>query len=395
MLTATQIKNLKFTGKPSKHFDEKGLFLLINSPNSRVWRLKYRFDGKEKQLSLGTYPEISLQMARDRRFDARRLVATGIDPSAERKAKKEVKSGQVANSFEVIARERHAKFSANWKSSHSDKIIRRLERDIFPWLGAKPIAEITAPELLTVLRRIEGRGSLETAHRAQQNCSQVFRYAIATGRAERDPARDLTGALPPTKEAHLASIIEPRALGELLRAINAYNGSSVVRSALQLAPLLFVRPGELRAAEWSEFNLELAEWRIPAEKMKMRVQHIVPLSRQAVMIFRDLAPMTGNGRFVFPSPRSNKRCLSDNALLAALRRMGFEQGSVTVHGFRSTASTFLNEHGWNRDAIERQLAHDERNGVRAAYNFAEYLPERKQMMQWWADRLDAVADTRT
>ncbi len=253
-----------------------------------------------------------------------------------------------------------------------------------------PIGQIKAPDLLACIRRTEGRGKIGTAHRALQVCGRVFRYAVATGRAERDPSGDLRGALPPKQEKHHASFTDPRSLAGLLRAIDAYEGSRVVRNALRLAPLVFVRPGELRAAEWKEFNLDAGEWRIGAERMKMRVQHIVPLSRQAIAILREIEPVTGAGRFVFPSPRTDKRPLSDNGMLAALRRMGYEQGVLTVHGFRSTASTLLNEQGWNRDAIERQLAHSERDGVRAAYNYAEYLPERRKMMQAWADYLDTL-----
>jgi integrase len=268
--------------------------------------------------------------------------------------------------------------------------MRRLEMDVFPWVGSRPVSQITAPELLSCLRRIESRGALDTAHRAHQNCSQVFRYAIATGRAERDPAADLRGALPPPAGGHFASTTEPSKIGALLRAIDGYEGTFVARCALRLAPLVFVRPGELRMAEWAEFHLDDAEWRIPAERMKARVQHIVPLSTQAVSILRDLHPFSGSGRFLFPSVRTPARPMSNNTLNAGLRRLGYTTDDQTAHGFRSMASTLLNEQGWNRDAIERQLAHGERDEVRAAYNYAQHLPERRKMMQAWADYLDGL-----
>lgn len=385
-LTDTSIRNSKPGSKPVKLFDGGGLFLLVNTAGARYWRLKYRIAGKEKLLSLGVYPDTSLKAARERRDEARKLIAAGIDPSAQRQAAKVA----AEDTFEAIAREWLAKFSPNWVQSHTDKIIRRMERDIFPWIGSKPVGAVTAPQLLAALRRVENRGALETAHRALQNCGQVFRYAISTGRAERDPAADLRGALPPVKEKHHASITEPTRIGELLRAMDGYEGTLISRSALQLAPLVFVRPGELRKAEWREFDLDGAEWRIPAERMKMRVQHVVPLSHQAVAILRELNPFTGNGRYVFPSVRSNTRPMSENTVLAALRRLGYDTSDMTGHGFRSMASTLLNEQGWNRDAIERQLAHAERNNVRAAYNYAEHLPERRRMMQAWADYLDGL-----
>jgi integrase len=390
MLTNAVISAAKPKQKQYKLSDGGGLFLLVHPSGGRWWRLKFRVQGSgkriEKLLSLGTYPEVSLKQARERREQARRDLANGIDLSAKRRSERDA----TGDSFEAIAREWLAKFSPKWAPGHADKLIRRLELYIFPWLGSRPILKITAPDLWSCLQRIESRGALETARRAQQLCGRVFRYAMATGRATNDPTRALLGALPTPKERHHASFTDPVKIGGLLRTIDSYEGSIVVRSALRLAPLVFVRPGELRAAEWTEIDFGKSEWRIKAERMKMRVQHIVPLSRQAVEILRDLQPLTGEGPFVFPSPLTNSRSLSDNALLAALRRMGYEQGVVTVHGFRSTASTLLNEHGWNRDAIERQLAHGERDGVRAAYNYAEHLPERRKMMQWWADYLQKL-----
>ena len=387
-LTDPAIRNAKPGDKVLKLFDEKGLYLLINPNGSRWWRLDYRFGGKRKTLSMGVYPETGLKDARAKRDEARKMLEKGIDPSQAKKAQKTSDSG--ADSFETIAREWHQKFSENWATTHSSKIIRRLELNVFPWIGKRPITDIKAPELLTVLRRIEERGAVDTAHRASQNCGQVFRYAIATGRAERDPVPDLRGALPPARETHHASIVDPKEIGSLLRAIDGYEGGLIVRCALRLAPLVFVRPGELRKAEWSEINWDKAEWTIPAQKMKMREKHIVPLSRQAIDVLREIQPLTGEGKYLFPSPRTSDRPMSDNAVLSALRRMGYTGDQMTGHGFRSMASTLLNEQGWNRDAIERQLAHAERDSIRAAYNYAEHMPERKRMMQSWADYLDQL-----
>ena len=376
--------------------DSGGLYVEVSPAGGKWWRWKYRFGGKEKRLSFGVYPDVSLKAAREKREAARQKLAAGIDPGEARKAGKLAQGG--ADSFEAIAREWHAKFSPNWVASHGDRIMRRFERDLFPWVGKRPMAEIKAPELLAVLRRIESRGAQETAHRAMQNCGQVFRYAVATGRAERDPTGDLRGALPPPKEKHHATIIDPKRIGELLRAIDGYEGFFATKCALRLAPLVFVRPGELRRAQWSEFDLDKGEWRIPAERMKMREQHIVPLSRQAVAILRELEPLTNRGieakpnatRYVFPGAQTRERPMSENAVLAALRRMGYAKEEMTGHGFRSMASTLRHERGWNQQAIERQLAHAERNAVSAAYNFAEHLPERRKMMQAWSDYLDGL-----
>jgi integrase len=386
MLTNAVISGAKPREKPFKLSDGGGLYLLVNPSGSRWWRFKFRVHGRENLLSLGIFPEVPLREARELRDEARRDLRKGIDPAAKRRTAR-MAGGET---FKAIAQEWFDKFSPNWVQSYSSKVIRRLEICVFPWIGKMPISQIKAPDLLSCLRRVEARGKLGTAHRALQVCGRVFRYAVATGRAERDPSGDLRGALPPKQEKHHASFTDPASLAGLLRAIDAYDGSAVVRNALRLAPMVFVRPGELRAAEWKEFNLDAGEWRIGAERMKMRVQHIVPLSRQAVAILHEMHPVTGAGRFVFPSPRTDTRPLSDNGMLAALRRMGFERGVLTVHGFRSTASTLLNEQGWNPDAIERQLAHSERDGVRAAYNYAEYLPERRKMMQFWSEYLDSL-----
>lgn len=390
-LTDTALRNAKPGARQVKLFDALGLFLIVAPAGGKWWRLKYRFEGREKLLSLGTYPDVSLKQARLKRDAARGQLANGIDPGANRKAARAAQADDQADGFEVVAREWFGKFAPVWSAGHADKIIRRLERDVFPWLGKKPIGGITAPELLQALRRVENRGAVETSHRALQNCSQIFRYAIATGRATRDPAADLRGAIPPSKGKHHASITEPQAIGELLRTIAGYQGSFITKCALRLAPLVFVRPGELRKAEWLEFNLETAEWRIPAARMKMRAQHIVPLSTQAIGILRELQPLTGRGRYVFPGARTNGRPMSENTVNAALRRLGYASEQMTGHGFRSMASTLLNEQGWHRDAIERQLAHAERDTVRAAYNYAEHLPERRRMMQAWADFLDGLA----
>jgi integrase len=388
-LTDTKVRTTKPTEKPQKLFDGGGLFLLVTPTGGRLWRFKYRFGGSEKLLSIGTYPETSLAEARQRRDQASALLANGIDPNETKKAQKAA-GNQETETFEIIAREWYAKFSPSWATSHAKTTIRRLELFIFPWLGARPVKTITAPELLAALRRIEAKGALETAHRVKQVCGQVFRYAIATGRAERDPSGDLRGAIPPASGKHMATITDPKEIAGLLRSIDDYRGGIVTRCALQLAPLVFVRPGELRQAEWSEFNLETAEWRIPAEKMKAGAVHIVPLSRQALYILREIHPLTGHGRYVFPSPRTDSRPMSSNAILSALRRMGYAKDEMSGHGFRSMASTLLNEQGWNQDAIERQLAHAERNSVRAAYNYAEFMPERKKMMQAWADYLEGI-----
>jgi integrase len=375
-------------GQQVKLADGGGLYLLIHPNGGKYWRMNYRFGNRQCTLALGVYPDVSLKKARERRDNARKQIADGIDPSAVKQAEKQAQ----ADSFEAIAKEWNAKRSRKVSSLYADKTMRRLERDIFPWLGRRPIKDIQAPDLLAALQRIEKRGAHETAHRTRSLCGEVFRYAIATGRAERDPSTDLRGALTPVKHKSMATITDPKNVGALLRAIADYSGAFVTRCALQLAPLLFVRPGELRYAEWSEIDLDALEWRIPAHKMKMKDKHIVPLSTQAVAILRELHPFTERGRYVFPSVRTPDRPMSDNTVNAALRRMGFEKSEIVGHGFRAMASTLLHEMGWQSDVIERQLAHAERNKVKAAYNHAQYLPERRKMMQAWADYLDALRD---
>ena len=389
-LTDIAIRRAKAANKPVKLYDGAGLYLIVNPNGSRWWRFRYLIAGKEKLISLGVYPEVTLKEARAKRDAERKKVAAGLDPGAMRKAEALSKVLQSENTFEAVAREWFSKREPLWSESHSIRVLRRLEQMLFPWIGARPVAEVSAAELLAVLRRIEARGAVETAHRVRQYASEILRYGIATLRVERDVAADLRGALAPTRSTSFASVRDPKAVGELLRTIETYKGSFVTRCALKLAPLTFVRPGELRKAEWFEFDLDAAEWRIPAERMKMKGAHIVPLSTQAVAILRELRPLTGDGRYLFPGARTKARCMSENTVLAALRRLGYGKGEMTGHGFRSMASTLLNEQGWHPDAIERQLAHVERNSVRAAYNHAQHLPERRRMMQSWADYLDSL-----
>lgn len=407
-LTDLEVKNAKVTGKPEKKSDGGGLFLLVQPDSVRIndkkkeeivrgakyWRLAYRFAGKQKTLALGVYPDVSLSEARERREEARKILANGADPSAVKKAQKAVVVALAENSFELVAREWFSKHAPNWKENHSSKIIARLEKDVFPWIGAMPIADIAAPALLAAIRRIEARGALETAHRALACCGQVFRYAVATGRAERDPTGDLRGALPPVKkEKHFAAITDPKKVGELMRDIDGYSGSYIVKSAFKLSPLLFVRPGELRKMEWAELDLDKAEWIIPAGKMKMGVTHIVPLARQAVEVLRGIHPLTGRSKYVFHGERDHDRPMSDNAIRSALRRMGWANDEMTPHGFRAMASTILDNMGYKQEWLERQLAHEEPNKIKAAYKreaWRMYLPERTTMMQAWADYLDKL-----
>ena len=386
-LSDTAIRNAKAGAKPTKLFDERGLFMIITPSGGKWWRLKYRFDNKEKLLSLGVYPDVGLKDARERRDIARKLLANSIDPGQNRKAQKATRQNRGANSFEVVTREWHGKFASNWSVDHGNRILRRFERNIFPWIGGLPIADVHAPELLTVVRRIESRGALDTAHRALGNCGQVFRYAVATGRAVRDPSGDLRGALPPVTGEHFAALTEPKQVAELLRTLEGYQGTFTVVCALRLAPLVFVRPGELRKAEWSSIDLDAAEWRYTATKTA--TPHIVPLATQAVAILRELYLLTGAGRFVFPGGRSSSRPMSDNAILAAMRRMDIAKDEMSGHGFRAMARTILDEVlGVRPDLIEHQLAHAVRDANGRAYNRTTHLPERRKMMQQWADYLD-------
>ncbi|MCH8261724.1 MAG: integrase arm-type DNA-binding domain-containing protein [Proteobacteria bacterium] len=388
-LTDTIIRNAKPTDKPRRMFDGGGLYLEISPKGGKWWRLKYRYHGKEKRISLGVYPDVSLKKARERREAARKLLADGVNPSDNRKAQKATQLEKAANSFGVVAREWHKKQSSTWSTRHSDGIIKRLERDVFPWLGDKAISDLTPIELLTTLRRVEERGALESAHRILGNCGQILRYAVATGRTDRDITSDLRGALPAVKTKHLSAITDPIKVGELLRAIDSYKGSMIVKCAMKLAPLVFVRPGELRQAKWEDIDLERAEWRFTVTKTN--TPHIVPLSRQSIEILKDIKPLTGKGLYVFPSQRSTKRPMSDNAVLVAFRTMGIYKEEMSGHGFRAMARTLLDEElGFRPDFIEHQLAHAVKDPNGRAYNRTSHIVERKKMMQEWADYLDKL-----
>jgi integrase len=383
-LTEGRLRSARPKAKPYKLRDGGGLYLLITPTGAKQWRLRYTLGGRESMVSLGTYPATSLKAARARRRSLHGALEAGRDPAAERRTER----ASSANTFESIAREWLGKQPFAPKTMK--KAVWTFEDLLFPYIGSRPVSALTAPELLGVLRRLERRGKHETAHRAKQRVGQVVRYAIATGRAERDPTTDLRGALAPVTVTNRAAVTDPREVAQLLRAIHGYRGHPIVEAAFKLAPLVFVRPGELRAAEWAEIDLDTAEWRIAAHRMKMRQQHLVPLSSQAVTVLRDIKPLTGRGRYVFPSPRTAERPLSENAITAALRRMGYTGDQMSWHGFRAMASTLLNETGYSPDIIELQLAHQERNEVRAAYNRAQRLEERRKMMQAWADYLDGL-----
>ena len=388
-LSDMKVQKAKSKDKPYTMFDGGGLFLIVTETGGKLWRFKYRFDGKEKKIALGAYPEISLLDARQRRDAARKQLANGMDPDEIRKMQKQT-TIQEMETFEAIAKEWHARFISGWSEKYAGTLMSRLELYVFPWIGKKPIAQIKVPELLSVLRRIESRGTLDTAKRVRIICGQVFRYAVQTGRAERDLTADFKGALPPPQRKHRAAITEPKKVGELLRAIDGYRGSFIVKCALKLAPLVFVRPGELRHAEWSEIDLENAEWNIPASKMKMKEPHLVPLCQQAIEILKELQKLTGAGRYVF-SGRTSERPMSDNAILAALRNMGYDKDEMSGHGFRALARTLLDEVLQIRvDFIEHQLAHAVRDPNGRAYNRTAHLAERKKMMQKWADYLDGL-----
>lgn len=399
-LTDVKVRNAKPGDKQQKLYDYDGMYLLVTTNGGKCWRLKYRYSGKEKVLALGTYPEISLAEAREKRDAARKLLSNDVDPGEIRKAQKAAKIVTSENSFEVVAREWHGRFISSWTEGHAVTILSRLERDVFPWIGGRPVGDVSAPELLMVLRRVESRGALETSHRIRTVCGQVFRYAVATGRAVRDPSADLRGALPPTTKRHHAAVTDPKEVAEILRAIDGYKGGLVVKCALKLAPLVFLRPGELRHAEWTEFDLEANEWNVPVERMKLlrRIKeerkgdkHLVPLSKQAVDILHELKPLTGTSKYVFPSSRSFSRPMSENAVLAALRRMGYDKDEMTGHGFRAMARTILDEVLQVRpDFIEHQLAHSVKDPNGRAYNRTAHLVERRKMMQTWADYLDGL-----
>ncbi len=389
-LSPMQVKNAKPQDKLYKMFDGGGLYLSVYPHGGKLWHMKIRQDnGKENILSFGKYPDVSLEQARQCREDARKLKASGINPVQAKKAQKAASQERSANSFEVVTREWFAKFSPNWTQDHGGRIMRRFERDIFPSFGAKPISEVTAPDLLAALRGIENRGRLETAHRARGNCAQVFRYAISTGRMTANPADALIGALPPIKKEHFAAITDPKQVAELLRMIDGYTGTFPVACALKIAPYVFVRPGELRAMQWADLDLDKGEWQYLVTKTD--TPHIVPLAGQVVSILRELHALTGRGRYVFPSARTGERPMSDNAILAALRRLGIPKDEMTGHGFRAMARTILDEVLHVRpDLIEHQLAHAVKDPNGRAYIRTTHLPERKKMMQQWADYLDKL-----
>jgi integrase len=393
-LSDPAVRNAKPSDKPYKLADRDGLYLLVNHAG-KYWRYDYRFQSKRKTLAFGVYPVRSLADAREDLDKARKLIANGSDPAAIKQAKKREEKRLAANTFEAVALEWHQKQSVKWVAKNTARVLSLLQRDIFPSIGSTPISQVTAGDLLRAIQKIEKRGNFETAHRAMQISGQIFRYAIATGRAQADLSLALKGALIPVNEKHHPSITDPRKIRDLLIAIEGYSGSFVTQSALRLAPLLFVRPGELRHAEWAEIDFNKAEWRIAAGKMKMKAVHLVPLCTQSLTILRKLQELTGEGRYVFPSVRSYSRPMSENTVNAALRRLGYDKDEMTGHGFRSMASTILHEQGWPHEAIERQLAHAERNKVSAAYNYAEHLPKRREMMQAWADYLDGLKTGRS
>ena len=390
-LTSLAVKQAQPAGKTKRLYDERGLYLEISPAGGKWWRLKYRFAGKEKRLSLGVYPDISLKEARAARDEARRLIAQGVDPSARRKEISRQRVVDAENSFEVVAREWFQKQAPIWSDIHQKNVISKLEKNIFPYLGHDTVAAISAPNLPRVLRKIEERGAIETAHRTLSICGQVFRYAIATARAERDVAADLKGALPPVKRKHLPAIVDPERLSALLLEIDGYSGTLPVQCALKLAPLVFLRPGELRKAKWSDINLDDATWSFIVRKTMTPL--IIPLARQSVEILRELEPVSGRHEYVFPNGRSPTRPMSENAVLAALRRLGIPKDEMCRHGFRATARTILDEQlGFRPELIEHQLAHKVRDPLGRAYNRTQFLEQRQNMMQVWADYLDDLRD---
>lgn len=402
-LTDLAIKAAKPTDKPKRLADAQGLYLEVAPSGGKWWRWKYRFDGKEKRLALGTYPDVALVAARRARDEARDLLRAGTDPGEVRKLEKAKKSRPTGSSFEAVAREWHGTKASGWAESHAATTLRRLEKDVCPWIGARPIADLDALELLVLLRRVEARGAIETTHRLREIIGQVFRFAIATGRASRNPAADLQGTIKTAPTRHHAAITNPNELAGLVRAMRAYRGSLVVRAALQLSALLFQRPGEIRGATWAEVDLDGALWTIPAARMKRSLDekangqpHLVPLAAQAVALLRELHALTGHrgpAGLVFPGERGQGRSLSENGVRTALRTMGYGNETMTPHGFRATARTILDEVLKERvEIIEAQLAHTVRDPLGRAYNRTTFLPERVAMMQRWADYLDELAD---
>jgi integrase len=390
MLTATAINNAKPKEKPYKLADEKGLYLFVQVGGGKLWRFDYRFDGKRKTLALGSYPDLSLADVRNKRDDARKLLANDTDPGETKKAAKASKIGALANSLEVVAREWAISYFTNKSASHKERTVRRLESYVFPWLGSKPISEITAPQILEVIKRIENLNKLETAHRTLQATSQVFRHAVQTGRALRDPTIDLRGALPAPVVKHMAAFTEPKEIAELLRAIDGFTGTFTVQTALKLSPLVFVRPSELRMAKWADIDLEANEWRYRVSKTN--TMHLVPLSTQAAKLLADLKGISGHGEYVFQNGHDPKKPMSPAAINASLKRMGYDtQQDITAHGFRAMARTILHER-LNIDPyiIEHQLAHKVPDALGAAYNRTKFIEQRTAMMQAWADYLDEL-----
>lgn len=398
-LTDVQIRTIKSSGKTQKHYDEGGLYLEVSPRGGKWWRLKYRVNKKENRMSLGIYPTVTLKEAREKRDEAKKLLSQGIDPSKDRQSKKEQLSE--AHTFEAIAMEWHEKFTkSEWSKSHSDNIFNRLRKNIFPFLGSLPIQQITAPDILKTFKKIETKGHLETLHRTLANCGEIFRYAIAIGKLENDPTYKLHEAFAQPIKKHFPTFLEPKDIQALLLSIDTYHGSFTIKCALQLAPLFFQRPGELRCAEWSEFNFEKREWQIPIHRMKRtrrdkeanpKEKHIVPLSTQSIAILQDLFTLTGKGKLVFPSERETNRSISDAALTSALRRMGYGKDEMQIHGFRAMARTMLVENlNCNPEWVERQLSHAVKGVHGSAYNRTTFLPERHKMMQAWADYLDRL-----
>ena len=399
-LTDTFAKNIKHTGTSAgdKHTDGGGMYMLVNAAG-KYWRMNYRFEAKRKTLALGVYPAVSLAKARQRRDKARELLADGIDPSVAKRHEQQATAVAAANTFELVAREFHKSKSDSWSTSYAAKWLRGLEKDLFPYLGALPLAIITAPLLLDALRRVEKRGAIESAHTLRQTAGQVFMYGVQTGRCERNPAPDLNGALKPVNVKHMAAILEPFKVGELLRAIQGYSGQPMTRAAMALSALLFQRPGNIRQMEWAWVNVDAAVLIIPSQDMKRRKHqkvngrpHLVPLAPQALAYLAELHPLTGRGRYVFPSLRTGERPLSDNTINAALRRMGFSQDEMSAHGFRATARTLMIERmpGISADVIEAQLAHGKSGPLGMAYDRAEFMEQRRVMMREWADYLDKL-----
>jgi len=391
-LTNTFVTQVKHSGKPTgdKHTDGDGMYLLVKA-SGKYWRMDYTHANKRKTLALGVYPAVSLAKARERRGEARKLLADGIDPSTAKREEKQAKAAEAANTFEAVARDWLVKTVANRAETTQTKVATWLEKDVYPAIGKMPIATIGPRDVLALVRKIEARSAFDSAHRIKQVCGQVFRFAVAGGMAERDVTADLKGALAAVPKRHFSAITEPRQAGDLMRSIYAYTGHPCTVAALKLTPLVFVRPGELRTAEWAEFDLDAAEWRIPGAKMKMKVDHVVPLSAQAVEILRGVHPITGHGRYVFPSLRTGERPMSENTINVALRGMGYSQEVHTAHGFRAMARTIMDEVlGERVDFIEHQLAHAVKDANGRAYNRTAHLPARREMMQRWADYLDKL-----